>query len=696
MSTDRQREIAAILFADVQGYTAVMQKDEAQALSFLTKFKETMHTHAHEWGGEVISFYGDGCLMIFKDTLNAIKCGYALQIEFQQSPIVPVRVGLHKGEVVRKDDFIYGDSVNIASRIESMGQPGTLLFSKEIQQQIINHPELPAVSLGEFHFKNIDAPMEVFALDVEGLSIPNPETLSGKFKESQNKWSNKIRNGLILLLLVLLGGLSWWSFSDKGKSTTLSVNDEQTIAVLPFNYDGKDEEGEIVSRGIAEDILTQLSNISDLKVISRNSSKQYHTSEKSDVQIGEELNAGSLIRGTVRSIGEKYWRINIQLIDAARQRNLWAIQYDKTTQEVFDLQSLVALKVTEVLGANLVPEVAERIKRIPTENPEAYELYYKAREIVNERKAENILTAINYLEQAVALDSTFALGYAGLSMAHYFSSAYAGANKKKAYAMQKTMAEKALFLDPDLAEAYTSLAKYYQMQTPELSRERAIQYYNKALSLKPNYAQAVHWLGFLYNTVGWKDEAYETLKEARTLDPNSISLNAMFAEATSKIGEETTAENIFLDNIKKYPDALFFKSLLIEHYLHFKRYTKAAQLCMELPDEIGAKTNLVKVYAYQGAIEKADSLFSSLDTTVYNMQAKLAPYAINPDKLKSHLLESKGQINEVFEILQKAVDRKAGWVPNISRFPYTDPVITDSRYEPLMRQADLWIDKPNS
>ncbi len=204
MPTDHK--LAAILFADIAGYTAMMQDNEKNALAVLNWFEEALEDIVPKHQGRIVKYFGDGCLLAFDSTSNSVDCAIALQKAFREPPLVPVRIGLHLGDVVFKNDNVFGDGVNIASRIESLGIPGSILLSKTIRDQIKNKAEFVLVSLGYFDFKNVSESMEIFALANDGLVVPVKEKMSGKLKETHQKSSGVkwiITSGIVVLLLVL-------------------------------------------------------------------------------------------------------------------------------------------------------------------------------------------------------------------------------------------------------------------------------------------------------------------------------------------------------------------------------------------------------------------------------------------------------------------------------------------------------------
>lgn len=177
------RRLAVIMFSDIVGYTAMMQQNESLALVKLNRFKASLNHWVKEFRGEVIQYYGDGGLVIFTNSADAVNCASTLQVEFRDEPQVPVRIGIHSGDIIHNVGNIFGDSVNIASRIESMGIAGAVLISDSIQKQIKNKPQFKFTSLGNFKFKNVDEPMEILALAINNFPVPKRNEMDGKFKE---------------------------------------------------------------------------------------------------------------------------------------------------------------------------------------------------------------------------------------------------------------------------------------------------------------------------------------------------------------------------------------------------------------------------------------------------------------------------------------------------------------------------------
>ncbi|MDX1666644.1 MAG: adenylate/guanylate cyclase domain-containing protein, partial [Saprospiraceae bacterium] len=299
------RRLAAILFTDIVSYTGMMQQDEEVALKKLDRFKTTLHSHVDRCGGEIIHYYGDGCLLLFNSCIGAADFALEVQkalatsaVEDKEAEHIPIRIGIHLGEVVSRRDSIYGDGVNIASRIESIGTAGSILLSQSVRDQIKNHPEFRVQPMGSFHFKHVDEPVSVYAISNEGIALPVPEEMTGKLSEP----------------LQMAG-----------------------IAVLPFVCFNSDPSLECLCDALTEEIIADLSQIEGLRVISRTSIMTLKHSRKDLRRIAKDLNVTHIMEGSLRQSGNRI-RITAQLIDAIDDQHLWAEKYTGQLDDMLDLQ----------------------------------------------------------------------------------------------------------------------------------------------------------------------------------------------------------------------------------------------------------------------------------------------------------------------------------------------------------------------
>ena len=497
------RQLAAVLFADIAGYTALMQKDEDAALQILQHFKEELFTTVKNNEGKIIQYFGDGCLMVFNNAANAVASAKVIQENLKTEPKVPVRIGIHLGDVVFREGNIFGDCVNIASRIESMGVPGAVLFSDAVSKQIRNKPEFQLSSLGSFEFKNVEEPMEIFALSNSGFPIPDPQYLNGKFKD---------------------GGPT------------------KSVAVMPFDNLSKDPEQEYFSDGMAEEILNSLSHIKDLKVAGRISSFQFKNKNISLKEVGEKLSVKTVLAGSIRKQGTRV-RITVQLLNTRDGFQLWSEKYDRELDDIFSVQEEIALAVTDALKVSLLKKDRDLITKSYTPQPDAYEQYLKGRFNVI-RRGSYILLALQHFQKAIELDPDFAQAYASFADANLLLATYGLAQPKNVMLRSKQAAEKALLLDPKVAEAYCSLGYYYACY--EWNWEEAKKNFLKSLELNPRYIE-VH-LRYGCNYLTWV--------EGNITEGEIHGMQAIKAEPLYAICYGT--HSLILQTAGKYKEALEF------------------------------------------------------------------------------------------------------------------------------------------
>ncbi|MEZ4851874.1 MAG: adenylate/guanylate cyclase domain-containing protein [Bacteroidia bacterium] len=277
MEEDRKRRLVAIMFADMAGYTALMQRNEQEGLEKVHRFSAVIEGVCQTKGGEILEFRGDGCLVVFDSAVNAMRAARDAQKQLQQDPKVPVRIGIHIGDIVFTQGKIYGDGVNLASRVESMGVPGSILFTERVLHDVKNHPEFEISSLGQFQFKNVDKPMEVYALSNEGLAVPKPEEMQGKGEHikrpdhdtSSGQNRHWIRFGLTGFVAAL-GTLLFLVYSFGLKSTFSDDKQlrSERVAILPFVNKTNNPNLDILGDIAADWINRGLMEIGDAEVVS--------------------------------------------------------------------------------------------------------------------------------------------------------------------------------------------------------------------------------------------------------------------------------------------------------------------------------------------------------------------------------------------------------------------------------------------
>src|SRR5688572_29928135 len=404
------RQLAAIMFTDIVGYTAMMQANEEKAVSVIKHYNSALEKLTTQFNGQVLNYYGDGSLCIFPSATDAVNCSLALQNELKNEPVVPLRIGLHIGEVFFEDAKALGDGVNVASRVQSLGQENTIMLSGEIHDKVKNNPNFSTVPLGHFNFKNVDKPLEVFALSNAGLTIPKRSKMQGKLKEKTGKRWVMITSVLIILFFTAGFFVYKTFFTAKAVAETSA----HSIAVLPFADMSPAKVQEYFSDGMSEELLNLLAKIPGLKVISRTSSFSFKGKNDDVRKIGKSLGVANILEGSVRKSGNTI-RITAQLIEVEKGTHLWSETYDREMKDVFATQDEISKMIVDILKIKLGGQQANQPSKSFTKNPEAYEDYLKGRYHWNTRTDEGIKKAIGYFEDAIRKDSNYAAAYSGLA-----------------------------------------------------------------------------------------------------------------------------------------------------------------------------------------------------------------------------------------------------------------------------------------
>ncbi len=472
------RRLAAIMFTDMVGSTASAQADEAEALKRRDEQSALLrHLFAAHQGREIKSM-GDGFLAEFDSALRAVQCAIDIQEHLHkrnsQRDVVPIllRIGVHLGDVEPRESDIFGDAVNIAARIEPITSPGGVCISGEVFSQIRNKIPNKLDKLPPAGLKGIQVPIDVYR-----VILP---------------WAS--------------GGSTSENFGPTG------------IAVLPFTNISPDPKDEYFADGLTEELITVLSQLQELRVISRTSVMLYKASPKSASQIGAELGVVSILEGSVRKSGSRL-RVTAQLIDARTDRHLWCKTYDRELDDVFAVQSEIAKQVVEGLKVELRPAEEERLDVRPAVRSDSYLAYLKGRTLLHQQNESSFKSAKEQFDLAISLDPQNAAAYSGLSdLGRLHGSYYFGMSRKEADETGRQLADRAIELDPNLAEAHASAAATLWLNYDFIGGEKEFQ---RALSLNPSYSQAHHWYAELLSWQARTDEALAEWALAEASDPLS-------------------------------------------------------------------------------------------------------------------------------------------------------------------------------
>src|SRR6266478_4157992 len=399
-SANPTRELAAIMFSDIAGYTAIMGRDERKALRALDDHRELLRTILPRFNGRLVGEIGDGTLSSFHSALDAVNCARAAQAALQDDPSLKLRIGIHLGDVVFSNNTVLGDGVNVASRIHALASPGAICISANVYDEIRNKPEFQVKDLGEQKFKNVARPMRVYSLVASAPSVP--------LSAAQPRVGRRaILAGVGALLLAAVAyGVAKWRLPAPSipAAQPAAARVIRSIAVLPLdNYSG-DPNQEFFADGMTDELITDLAKISALRVISRGSVMQYKGAHRPPTpEIAKALNVDAVVEGSVMRIGDRV-RITAQLIDAPADKQLWAKSYERNSRDVLVLQDELAAAIARQINIELTPDEQARFANAHPVNPEAHEAYLKGRYYLSSFTQQRVNKAIAQFEQAIKAD----------------------------------------------------------------------------------------------------------------------------------------------------------------------------------------------------------------------------------------------------------------------------------------------------
>jgi TolB-like protein/Tfp pilus assembly protein PilF len=634
------------MFTDMVGYTALGQRNESLSIALAEEQRNLVRPILVRHHGREVKTMGDAFLVEFSNALDAVRCAYDIQRASREFNIsqsndmrIRLRVGLHVGDVEESNGDIFGDAVNVASRIEPMAEDGGVCLTRQVYDNVQNKFELPLRSMGPKTLKNVSMPVEVYEMV-----------------------------------------MPWQEVEPTGSAEL----EGRRIAVLPFVNMSSDPQDEFFADGLTEELIDRLSQAKDLEVIARTSVMSFKKKALKAGEIGRELRAGSLVEGSVRKSGNKV-RVTAQLINANTEGHLWSSKYDRDLQDIFAVQSDIAEQVAEALRIRLLPTEKMAIERKATESPEAYTLYLKGRYYWNGRTKEGLTKAITYFEQAIQKDPKYAQAYAGLGDTYGVMVNYGYIRPDEGLPKAKASALKALELGEGFAEAHSSHAV---VLWNGWDFRGAGEEMKTALELNPSYARAHQWYGdYLHYVEKKPEEAMAEKLRSRDLDPLSPIANLNVGAISYQLREYDRAIGEFKKALELFPDYWNLHVWLGMTLLMTGDYDRAIK---ELDIALGLSGNATSVlstlgcaYAVAGRTEEANEILSKLKSI--SKEQFVSPVELG------YVLASLGNLEEAFSMFGKAIEEKASGLPEAL---LGDPLLVDRlggdpRYEALLDRFGL-------
>jgi adenylate cyclase len=689
-------QLAAIMFTDIAGYTALMGEDEQKAFEILKLNRRIQQPIIEKYNGKWLKEMGDGILASFISAYDAVYCAIEIQKACKDYPLLKLHIGIHLGEVVFEGEDVFGDGVNLASRLQAIAPVGSIVISEAVFNNISNKKDIKTKFIKEELLKNVKYPVKIY----EVITDEKDFNTSGKINHPDNSRIEKtdqdnhsrrrqilllVTSTLIFLILVFVIYLKFDNvkkfFNQNGQPEII----DKSIAVLPFVNMSNDPDQEYFSDGMMDEILNHLCKIGELRVISRSSCMKFKGSKLTAGEIADELSVSHILEGSVRKYGD-HIRIIVQLIDAKNDQHLlWSENYDRqlTATNIIGIQSDVAQQVAENLKIVIDPDVKERIEVIPTQNMEAYNLYLKTVEL----SFEQFDVPKELLEKAISLDPAFADAYAALALRWVTRGSHFGnLSRQQVLTNIEPLLNKALQLDRNsvLAHTVTALARlWYDWDFVSVEKE-----YQELKRLNPSDPDLKNKFSEYLLASGQFTESLNVSLKCFDVDKNSTNNWVQLALAYYFNGQPqkalTTVESA--SKLLGYDNYLWLNSIRL--YVYLNKYDDAIKLYED--------SNSSKLYEYSnsyvigllsisyhktGNTEKSAGLLNELLS-----RSNKSPVG-SPSFFAAAVYTAKGEKSKALKFLEKAYADHEVEMYRIKVEPLFTPLREEAEFGDILKKV---------
>ncbi len=557
------------MFTDLVGFTKLGQQDEEAALRLRREHQDLLRPLFQQFGGREVKSLGDGFLVEFSSALESVRCAVEIQraLARRNASVGPedqlqLRVGLHVGDVVDEDGDVVGDAVNVASRVEPLAEPGGVALSGSVYEQVRNKLPLVFERVGPRALKNVQEPVEIYRVLAEGsrpATAPRESTASRPLR----------------------------------------------LAVLPLaNHTAEPEDGYFAD-GLTDELISRTSQVPQVRVIARTSVQRYKGSAKSIREVGQELDVGVALEGSVRKSGNRV-RISVQLIDVKSEAPIWSMRYDRPFDDIFAIQDDIAGQVARSVEAQLTGPAATGHVPVTSSAPdtsdmEAYALFLHGRQLFGEKgSVESIRTALGLFEGAVARDPGFARAHVGVAETLLWLATEGSTPFREAEDRTLVELQRALEINEGIAEAHSTLAALYlgSDRFSECEREA-----RRAMALNPSLADPYRWLAQLAAGDGDIQQAVRYLEAARKLNPEDVNVLSFMGRALAYAGRE--ADAVAFWNATKSQVRFRTNAHMAEYYLGKGNLDEAERAIREM-QAVRPESPWTYLYAGMLAIRRGD------------------------------------------------------------------------------------------
>ena len=640
------RQLAAIMFTDIVGYTALMGNDDKKAMAILQKNRALQKPIIEEFNGRWIKELGDGVMASFNTVADAVYAAKKIMEACNIAKEFQLRIGIHLGDVLFENNDVFGDGVNIAARIQSAAAPGCIFISESVHRSISNKTDIETRFAKEEILKNVSQPIRMYQVLVTDGNIFVPEIPAASVVE-------------------------------------------KSIAVLPFANMSSDPEQEFFSDGISEEIINMLAQVQALKVIARTSSFAFKGKNQDVKLIGDALKVSYILEGSIRKSGNKL-RITAQLIKVSDGFHLYSEKFDRELEDIFAIQDEISLAILNAIKIKLLGEEKEAILSKATDNLEAYQLYLKGLFFFNRVSPESWAKAIEYFEAAIKSDPGYALAYAGLANCYQDLYFFNWVPREQSLPRAIASARNALQLDDKLAESHIAVGRLKLWVDWDFAGA-AIEL-GKGIQLNPNSVEGLRQLGILNLLMRNHQQAHSYLQKATSLDPFSL-LNLFYIAGYYVIGGDFDKSVEYgKRQIDLEPNFHGGHIGVSSDYIKENRYEEWVST-LELANKLSGYRDLFVLSLLGGAYARTGEKVKSLEVLEIMRNIRGEQNIGNPQFGLLHA--ALGEFEQAFDYFDKALELHEGYIFFMKSLcqKYAPQIIKDPRFRKLIERIGIPIDQ---
>src|SRR6516164_9259283 len=646
-----QRRLAAIVSADVAGYSRLMGRDEGGTLVALNAHRrELIDPKIAEYGGRIVKTTGDGLLLEFPSVVDAMHCAVDMQrgMALRNDSVATdrqmrFRIGINVGDIIVDGDDIYGDGVNVAARLEALAEPGGICVSAIVRDQAHVDLGVEFADFGEQNVKNIERPIRVFRLGVHATGTKATPPGAARSQEPPS------------------------------------------IAVLPFANLSRDEENEYFADGLAEELLNVLAKIRGLQVAARTSAFTFKGKNATVAEIGQALNVATVLEGSVRKAGNRM-RIAVQLVKVSDGYHLWSESYDRTLEDIFAVQDDIAQSVVKELRTTLLGEPADAIaEKAASEavaaaakgratDPEAHRLLLQARYFAERLTREDTARSIGYLKEALAREPKFAIAWAELSVIYTREADHSWVPPSEGYMRAREAVMRALALEPELAEGHAALGGI--QMTHDRDWRGADASCRRALALAPGSILVLRRAAIVMGTLGHLDEAIDLNQRALAQDPLSVGAYAVLASYFHRSGRLADAEAAYRKALELAPQRVLAHANLALNLLAQGRGEEALAEAQQEPEEWARLRARAIIHHATGRHAESEAALQEL----------IAKHQVGAAYQVAQVYAARNEADQAFAWLERAFEQRDPGLSNLKTDPLLRPILADPRWRAFLRK----------